>query len=59
MSRINRRSSKKQLNPQPIRNWLIVDARTRHTAGQMGDKRKAESFNECRKWKYNKSYNQE
>jgi hypothetical protein len=30
------------------RNWLAVDARQRHTAGQMGDKRKEQSKKACR-----------
>lgn len=42
---------------RPIRNWLAVDARTRHTAGSMGDKRKEKSHDECRKWKQRKDKN--
>lgn len=52
MFRTKRRRNKKQPKPRPVRNWLVVDARTRHTAGQMGDQRKEESRNECRKYKH-------
>lgn len=38
--------------PRKTRNWIVVDARQRHTAGQMGDKRKKESREECRNWKH-------
>ena len=50
MSRI-KRQNKPQTKLRLVRNWLAVDARTRHTAGQMGDERKKESREECRKWK--------
>lgn len=50
MSRTTRRKPRTEL--RPVRNWLAVDARTRHTAGNMGDKRKEKSRYECRKWKH-------
>jgi len=42
---------KKRTELRPVRNWLAVDARMRHTAGQMGDERKEQSKQECRQWK--------
>ena len=39
------------------RNWLVVDARCRHTAGDMGDKRKEESRKKCRTWKHKENQN--
>ena len=42
-----------------VRNWLAVDARERHTAGSMGDKRKEKSRKECRTWKRKEKDNAE
>lgn len=37
--------------PYKYRNWRAVDARSRTTAGPMGDDRKEESRKGCRQWK--------
>jgi hypothetical protein len=50
MSRTNKRKPRTEL--RPTRNWHVMNARWRHTAGSMGDKRKQESREECRKWKH-------
>ena len=44
---------------RPTRNWLAVDARMRHTAGEMGDERKQQSRDECRKWKQRRNKDEE
>jgi len=54
MSRTKRNRKKKQLKERKIRDWTAVSAWFRNSAGQMGDKRKGKSRDECRKWKHKK-----
>jgi len=46
MAHKTKRQRKFEEHKQP--NWLAVNARQRHTAGQMGDNRKEESRRKCR-----------
>ena len=52
MGKKQKRFERAKLKPRKIRSWLVVAARDRHTAGDHGDKRKAASRDECRKWKH-------
>lgn len=55
MSRTNRsRHGKKQSKERKVRDWTALAAWYRSSSGQMGDKRKEKSRDECRKWKHKK-----
>jgi len=54
MSRTRRKRDKKQRKEIKIRDWQAVNAWFRSGAGQMGDKRKEKSREECRKWKHDR-----